>query len=99
DQRSLTDVEEQVILALLKSNLLVAFGQKAAEFTQCFLRQNGWFFVPLVCLETRGLCAVIAPVSGNGDKRQPVSIGGYQTHRIGLHDEQGAVEEEPCVLS
>src|SRR4029453_13670428 len=99
DQRSLTDVEEQVILALLKSNLLVAFRQKAAEFTQCFLRQNGSFFVTLLGLEPRDLVAVIAPVPGNGDQRQPVSIGGYQTHRMGLLADKGRGGESAHVFT
>src|SRR5262245_66350740 len=62
DQRSLANVEEKMILALLKTNFFVAFRQQTAEFTQRFLRQNWPFFIALLGLKPRDLIPVIAPL-------------------------------------
>src|SRR5262249_5878037 len=81
DQSSLTDIKEEVVLALLKSNLVVSFRKEPAKLTQRLLGQDRPFFLTLLGgLEFRAIVPVIAPVSGNSNECETMSVSCHQTH-------------------
>jgi hypothetical protein len=87
DQQPRADLEEQVVLAPLVIDVVVAFGQQPPELGERLARQDR--------LDVVALGAVVLHVH----QRQAMAVGGHEGHVLGPQHELGAVQVKAGVFT